>query len=99
MGAVFDTADTVIDMQPVTTRAEVASAISELLAELGFTWSPGDAESIHVFDDLGFDSFDGYELVTMLEDRFEVPSAPEDFAATFTMRSIIDVVSSKIGAT
>lgn len=72
-------------------RAGVARAVSEALDELGFSWEPGvDGEHLHLFDDLGLDSLDGFDMVLTLEEKFDVSSADENFARTFTMRSVIE---------
>lgn len=72
------------------TRLEVAETVSRALDQLGFTWCPEDGEHTHLFDDLGLDSLDGFDMVLTLEEMFDVSSADENFARTFTMRSVIE---------
>jgi acyl carrier protein len=74
-------------------REDVALAISQALAILKFQWEPGtDPEHTHLFDDLGLDSLDGFDLVMILEEEFATDGREQDFSRTFTIRSVIETV-------
>jgi acyl carrier protein len=65
--------------------------VSEELAKLGYDWSSEkDPEHTHLFDDLGLDSLDGFDMVVALEDRFEASGSEENFSRTFTVRAVIE---------
>lgn len=73
------------------TRHDVAVLVSETLLVVGLEWIPGrDAEHVHLFDDLGIDSLDGYDVAFMLEQKLGSASEEQNFASTFTIRSVIE---------
>jgi acyl carrier protein len=73
------------------TRHAVAVIVSETLLIVGLEWVPGrDAEHVHLFDDLGIDSLDGYDVAFMLEQKLGSASEEQNFASTFTIRSVIE---------
>jgi acyl carrier protein len=73
------------------TRADVATIVSQSLDAIGYTWrSDQDDEFIHLFDDLNLDSLDGFDMVLVLEEAFEVTGTDENFSRTFTIHSIIE---------
>lgn len=73
------------------TRTDVAVLVSETLLVVGLEWVPGrDAEHMHLFDDLGIDSLDGYDVAFMLEQKLGSASEEQNFASTFTIRSVIE---------
>ncbi len=73
------------------TRGEVADGVSETLTELGYIWRAGvDPEYVHLFDDLGLDSLDGFDMVLALEERFDASGSEANFSRTFTMRAVIE---------
>lgn len=75
----------------VFTRAEIAEIVSQSLDSLGYTWRHGqDDEYTHLFDDLYLDSLDGFDMVLILEEAFDVEGADENFSRTFTIYSIIE---------
>lgn len=55
-------------------------------------WKPEDGEHRHLFDDLGFDSLDGFDFVVRLEETFELHADEDDFGRTFTVKSVIAAV-------
>lgn len=72
------------------TRREVAESVSEAIRCLGFEWSTNDPEHLHLFEDIGLDSLDGFDMVVMLEEAFDAPADQDTFARTFTIRSVIE---------
>ena len=73
------------------TRYGVAVLVAETLLVVGLEWVPGrDAEHVHLFDDLGIDSLDGYDVAFMLEQKLGSASEEQNFASTFTIRSVIE---------
>lgn len=72
------------------TRPEVARIVSNAIKSLGFAWEPEDPEHLHLFEDVGLDSLDGFDMVVMLEEAFESPADEDTFARTFTIRSVIE---------
>lgn len=73
------------------TRHGVAVLVAETLLVVGLEWVPGrDAEHVHLFDDLGIDSLDGYDVAFMLEQKLGSASEEQNFASTFTIRSVIE---------
>lgn len=75
------------------TRNDVALVLSRALASLKFSWEPGsNPEHVHLFDDLGLDSLDGFDLVMILEEEFDTDGREQDFSRTFTVRSVIETV-------
>jgi acyl carrier protein len=76
-------------------RALVAGVVARLLGELGYDWDRGD-EAAHLFDDLGFDSFDGYELVAMVEFEFDLELDDAEVDTVFTVGDLVDRI---VGAT
>lgn len=75
------------------TRQDVALVLSRALASLKFNWEPGsNPEHVHLFDDLGLDSLDGFDLVMILEEEFDTDGSEKDFSRTFTIRSVIEMV-------
>ena len=74
-------------------RKGVALVLSQSLALLKFQWKPEtDPEHTHLFDDLGLDSLDGFDLVMILEEEFGTDGSEQDFSRTFTVRAVIETV-------
>jgi len=71
-------------------RADVAVALSQEMAEMNFHWTPGEPEHLHLFEDIGLDSLDGFELALAMRQRFSVVEERAYFARTFTIRSVIE---------
>lgn len=71
-------------------RSDVAMILSQEMAEMNFHWTPGEPEHLHLFEDIGLDSLDGFELALALRHRFSVVQERIYFARTFTIRSVIE---------
>jgi acyl carrier protein len=78
------------------TRADVVDRIAGILTDMLVDWSPGDGEHLHLFDDLGLDSLDGYEMVVRLEEAFGEAAGADDFARALSIRSVVEVVCTKL---
>jgi acyl carrier protein len=75
----------------VFTRSEVVDVVSQSLEALGYTWQSGrDDEYVHLFEDLNLDSLDGFDMVLILEEAFDVEGTDENFSRTFTVHSIVE---------
>jgi acyl carrier protein len=72
------------------TRQEVVQSVADAIEALGFAWEPSDGEHLHLFEDIGLDSLDGFDMVVLLETAFESPADSDTFARTFTIRSVIE---------
>lgn len=84
--------------QTTFTREEIVSTIQQVLTDMLIAWSPSDGEFLHLFDDLGLDSLDGYDMVALIEQRFELDAGPEDFARTLTVHTVVEAISEKLAA-
>jgi acyl carrier protein len=72
------------------TRQDVVQSVSDAIETLGFAWEPSDGEHLHLFEDIGLDSLDGFDMVVLLEEAFDAPADADTFARTFTIRSVIE---------
>lgn len=90
-------------------NAEIAVVVADLLDQLGLTWDPATSGDVHLFDELGMDSFDAYEMIAMLQIAFDLESddvagdvdvdeAEGTFDHVFTVSQIISTVAERIAA-
>ena len=73
-------------------RQDIAATVADLLTQLDLRWDTSMPESAHLFDDLGMDSFDAYEMIEMVELEFNLDAPDDEFAGVFTVADLIEVV-------
>lgn len=80
------------------TRSQIVRIVADLLDEIGLLWDPSDSEDLHLFDELGMDSYNAYEMIAMLEMTFDLEILDGDFDDVWTVRGIVDRVAARVGA-
>jgi acyl carrier protein len=85
-------------MQQRWTRLAVVDRIGLILNDMLIDWTPSDGEQVHLFDDLGLDSLDGYDMVARLEEAFDLAADPDAFARTLSIHSVVAAVCEQLAA-
>lgn len=71
---------------------QVLDALEAQLSEMYVSWDRNDMYA-HLFDDLGFDSLDGFEFADAIFWIFELDESDEEsFGFTFTMKAVADQI-------
>ena len=79
-------------------RDEVKAALHEALDDLGFDVAHDVGDDVHLFDDLGFDSFDLVDVLLCVEDLLSIRVNEAELSEVWTVGDTIGVISRAITA-